>query len=216
MTETPASPKPDSSNTLVTTVSPGEDVEVATARTVIGPDVASADIIRRFTSRTFGDHSLMALVTALREGCARVNAGDLREVEAMLFAQATALNGLFADLTRRAAANLGDGHTFDAGETLLKMAMKAQSQCRATLETLATVKNPPVFARQANIANGPQQVNNTLTAPSHAGENPKAPNELLEASHEQPLDAGTPGAAGKGNSSMETVDTLHRTPKRRR
>jgi hypothetical protein len=30
--------------------------------------------------------------------------------------------------------------------------MKAQGQCRATCETLAVLKNPPVFARQANIA----------------------------------------------------------------
>ena len=45
----------------------------------------------------------------------------------------------------------------------MRMALKAQSQCRATLETLATIKNPPaVFARQANIAQGPQQVNNGM------------------------------------------------------
>jgi hypothetical protein len=37
------------------------------------------------------------------------------------------------------------------------LALKAQSQCRATLETLAAIKNPqPVaFVRQANIAHGP-------------------------------------------------------------
>jgi hypothetical protein len=37
---------------------------------------------------------------------------------------------------------------------------RAGHQCRATVETLALSKNPPVFARQANIAHGPQQVNN--------------------------------------------------------
>jgi hypothetical protein len=43
----------------------------------------------------------------------------------------------------------------------MRMALKAQAQCRATLETLATIKNPSVvFARQANIAQGPQQANN--------------------------------------------------------
>jgi hypothetical protein len=36
---------------------------------------------------------------------------------------------------------------------------------RMTLESLATIKNPPVvYARQANIAHGPQQVNNQLVA----------------------------------------------------
>ena len=40
----------------------------------------------------------------------------------------------------------------------MRMALKAQNQCRMTLETLATIKNPPVvFAKQANTAQGPQQ-----------------------------------------------------------
>ena len=41
------------------------------------------------------------------------------------------------------------------------MALRAQNQCRMTLETIATIKNPSVvFAKQANIAAGHQQVNN--------------------------------------------------------
>lgn len=49
-------------------------------------------------------------------------------------------------------------------ESYLRMAMKAQNQCRMTLETLTTVKNPSVvYARQANIAHGPQQVNNGVS-----------------------------------------------------
>jgi transposase InsO family protein len=44
----------------------------------------------------------------------------------------------------------------------MRLALKAQSQCRATVEALAEMKNPkPVaYVQQANIANGPQQVNN--------------------------------------------------------
>jgi hypothetical protein len=35
----------------------------------------------------------------------------------------------------------------------MRLALRAQGQCRATLETLAVMKSPPtVFARQANIA----------------------------------------------------------------
>jgi hypothetical protein len=45
-------------------------------------------------------------------------------------------------------------------EVRLRLALKAQTQCRATVETLATMKNPVVFAKQANIAHGPQQINN--------------------------------------------------------
>ena len=43
----------------------------------------------------------------------------------------------------------------------MRLALKAQSQCRTTIETLTILKNPTtIFARQANIAQGSQQVNN--------------------------------------------------------
>jgi hypothetical protein len=77
-------------------------------------------------------------------------------------------------------------------------ATAAQSQCRTTCETLALLKNPPVFARQANIANGPQQVNNGSVlndGSSRAGISFRA-NKLLESStHGDDLDTGTPRAA---------------------
>ena len=51
----------------------------------------------------------------------------------------------------------------------LRLALKAQSQCRATVETLAEIKNPAViYARQANVTTGPQQENNGV--PSRARE----------------------------------------------
>lgn len=88
----------------------------------------------------------------------------------------------------------------------LRLALKAQSQRRATLETLATIKNPPViYAKQANIANGPQQVNNG-TMPAPAGwENSIEPNKLLEQQHEQRLDTGTQGTTIGADSAMATL-----------
>jgi|WetSurMetagenome_2_1015567.scaffolds.fasta_scaffold32360_3 hypothetical protein len=78
----------------------------------------------------------------------------------MLAAQAAALNAMFRELARRASLNMGE--YLDASERYMRLALKAQGQCRATLEMLAAMKNPPVvFARQANINNGGQQrVNN--------------------------------------------------------
>jgi hypothetical protein len=68
-------------------------------------------------------------------------------------------------------------------ETFLRLELKAQAQCRSTLETLATIKNPPViYAKQANISNN-QQINNGVPAPSHAKEIKNQPNELLEVQH---------------------------------
>ena len=102
------------------------------------------------------------------------------------------------------------------------LALKAQNQCRMTLETLATIKNPPVvFARQANINNGGhQQVNNGI-GPTTASNN-RAPaanhsteqTELLEASDEQRLDDGTSAATGGIDPRLETVGAINRAAQR--
>lgn len=48
----------------------------------------------------------------------------------------------------------------EAMEPYMRLALNAQGQCRATIDTLAAIKNTPVvFARQANLSNWPQQVN---------------------------------------------------------
>jgi hypothetical protein len=61
--------------------------------------------------------------------------------------QAQTLEALFGDLTRLAYNNLGN---FDAAERLFRLAFKVQGQARATVETLAAMKNPPfVSAKQA-------------------------------------------------------------------
>jgi hypothetical protein len=134
--------------------------------------------------------------------------------EAMLTSQAMTLNAMFADLSRRSAINLSDGSYFNAGERYFKMAMRAQNQCRMALETLSTIKNPPVvYAKQANIAHGPQQVNNDAR-PSRAQENQNEPNKLLEQSNEIPMDTGTPDTAGGSDSTMETVAELDRPANR--
>jgi hypothetical protein len=78
--------------------------------------------------------------------------------------QAQTLDAIFNGLARRTAVNAGE--YMAACETYLRLALKAQSQCRATLETLAMIKNPRplAFVKHANIAAGPQQVNNAAPA----------------------------------------------------
>ena len=70
-------------------------------------------------------------------------------------AQAVALNTIFGELARRSALNMGEH--LDASERYMRLALKAQGQCRATLQTLADIKNPrPVsFVNHANITTGP-------------------------------------------------------------
>jgi hypothetical protein len=114
-----------------------------------------------------------------------------------------------------------------AAETYLRLALKAQSQCRATVETLAAIKNPPVvFARQANINNGgQQQVNNGGAPPqannsaqahasAHAANSQVSPTELLEAIDVQRLDTGAAQAAGRANKVLAPVGAVNRSAQR--
>ena len=96
---------------------------------------------------------------------------------------------------------------------------KAQSQCRATLGTLAQIKTPAVvFARQANIAQGPQQVNNGMmpvSEPRARGKNKNTPNKLLEEKPHERLDTRTPGATVGSDPAMATLGTFDGTEVRR-
>ena len=164
-----------------------------------------------------GAVELRELVEDLRKQVKDVADGNLRPVEAMLYGQAVALQTIFTSLSRRAASNDG----LKQFQVNLTLALKAQAQCRATLEALAEIKNPrPVaFVKQANIANGPQQINNAATAnrteadirSTHARQNAGTKNELLEHEHGERLDARTAGATGGADPRLEAMETGHRT-----
>jgi hypothetical protein len=178
----------------------------AFADMVISPELSALRVITGATGSTdlWKDVDVPSLTEILREQAAKVNHGDMSQLEAMLANQATALQSLFARLAER-----GMSCTLaPAFEINMRMALRAQNQCRSTLETLATIKNPPVFAKQANInqGNGNQQVNNGIPA-SHAGENINQQNELLEVQHGgEKLDTGaTSGASGK-DKAMAALD----------
>lgn len=153
---------------------------------------ANAVLLRSFSAGLTGEIGITETVRSLRDTIAEVKRGDLSSAEAMLTAQAAALNAMFGELARRSALNMGE--YMDAADRYMRLALKAQGQCRATLETLAVIKSPPVvFARQANINNGgQQQVNNggghpnaadsALVRPSaRAASSGTAPSELLGA-----------------------------------
>jgi hypothetical protein len=156
----------------------------------------------------------------LKETAKAVNGGDLSGAESMLTAQATALNAVFGELSRRAALNMGE--YLGATESYMRLALKAQGQCRATLETLAAIKNPPVvFARQANINNGGQQQVNNGAGPdpsnsSQARAGSRAAKEtieqtgLLEASDGKRLDARAASTASGTDPNMATVARIDR------
>lgn len=204
------------------TKAPESDKGEALARLVIHPAANAAVVMQKFCS-PFGEQDLSSLVTALNEATGQIEAGNLIPVEAMLFNQAHALQAVFMNLARRAAANMGEH--MSATESYMRLALKAQSQCRATLETLAAIKNPPtIFARQANINNGGQQqvVNGAQAqgggspAPAPARETQPEQSKLLEASHGERLDFGTQGTAGGTHQELAPVGAVNRADKRNR
>lgn len=205
-------PKPSAavpkSGCLKIEAKPDESRDALIAKVVAGSHFGAASVITSYGKANLGDISLTDLLRVMKEQAGAVKGGDLSEAEAMLGSQATALNIMFAELARRAALNLGE--YIGAAETYMKLALRAQNQCRATLETLAAIKNPPVvFARQANIAHGPQQVNNAASI-ARAGESGKPPTELLEHQHGERLDSGTTRTAGGSYQTVEAMGTIDR------
>lgn len=210
---------------------PGETEEAAMARVALNPTARAALSTRQFNTIGEEPAGLNALAVELSGQVEQLHQGDLSRAEEMLMAQAHTLDAIFNKL---AVMAVGQG-MLNQYETFMRLALKAQGQARATLETLAVLKNPvgPMFVRQANIAHGPQQVNNRpgsslepLSASpkrAHAdvparekSENP--PNELKEVSHEQSqrLDTGTPEGAVGADSPVPSVGAVNRANNVRR
>ena len=133
---------------------------------VLSPTIQSAVAIAAW-SKFAGTVDLAELVDDLRTRVEKVQGGDMQPVEAMLMGQAMTLETIFTSLARRATSQ----EYLKQFQAHLGLALKAQAQCRATLEALAEIKNPrPVLiAKQANVTNGPQQVNNGVQPAQQTG-----------------------------------------------
>lgn len=213
----PKSPPPDTDSTLTDTDStlkvfcaPNQDPAVMSAKAVLGPNFSSAVTSIQWSQKYCGGRlAVMGTVTALDDAATKVKQGDLCEVEARLLSQATTLDAMFAELSRRAVMNITE--YLDAFERYMKLALKAQNQSRMTLETLANVKNPPVvYAKQANISNGPQQVNNNTASRAPATQTESRPSKLIEQPNETPMDARAAGNACAAHSQLEAMDKVNR------
>lgn len=122
--------------------------------------LASTSVFSAFTLKSYsgcGDElEVPDLITEMKKAGDEAVAGDMGRVERMLANQLLTLDALFNNLAQRSHRQ----ESFKGIEVLMRLALKAQGQARATAETLAVIKNPTTFIRQANIAHGHQQVNN--------------------------------------------------------
>ena len=177
-------PEGNRSTTITNTLKKGQTPQEATAELVVEGVSHNVHATAVFTRYLIGDTDLTELMAAQAALGVAVQHGDLRVAENLLMSQAVTLNAIFTNLATLSDKDRQVGHM----ERLLRLALKAQSQCRTTCETLAALRSPrAVFARQANIANGPQQVNNGVPPPPGGSQersparNETAPNELMEA-----------------------------------
>lgn len=207
-------------NTLQLNKDPAQTDAAQIAAMALGSIAANAMTARTFAQGTFGTLDVTECVRTLNKRVDAAHSGDLKQAETTLTAQAATLDAIFNEMARRAALNVGE--YLDATERYMRLALKAQGQCRATLETLAAIKNPPViFAKQANIAHGPQQINNKTTTRNTSTRGRKTEtlqNELLEDSGHGSthMDAGATTTPARGHPAVEALESVHRPRKPRR
>ena len=147
------------------------------------------------------DFDFQANMKVLESATKQIKSGDLSKVEEMYISQAMALEVMFSSLARRAKAQ----DKLLQYETHMRLALKAQNQCRATLQALVQLKQPSqtTFVKQANIAQGHQQVNNL------AEKNITPQNELLKDSHAKLDNGATPTTKGI-DTTLEALETINR------
>lgn len=199
----------------VTIHAPPKDDETpsqAVARAVLDPTTASAVLTGQlFDAKADTAYDIGDLVIELEAQCEAVNRGDLRSLEKTLVSQVHTLNQVFYESTHRAIRNRDAGY-FDAFETYMKLAFRAQAQCRAAVDSIGELKSPRsvAFIRQANVAHN-QQVNNGDPALARPRETAVSPNKLNGIGHEQSLDVSYSKATGRVDPTMEAVGTVNRT-----
>ena len=140
----------------------------------------------------------------------------MTSIEVMLVAQANSLQTMFVSLRRKAV----NSSMLPQYTAFMNLALKAQSQSRATIQALVELKYPKQtnFVKQANIANGHQLINNgqasnetNTHAPAHARENQTKPNELIEVNNgSETMDNRAAQTAIPKDKAMATLAAQHR------
>ena len=189
---------------------------------------SNAALMTDFGKSSFGEIDVHLLHEELKNSIGAIHSGELKHLESMLVGQAKALQTMFVNLAMKANRQ----EYVKNFNTFMNLALKSQSQSRATIQALVELKYPRqvVVTQQANFSNGHQQVNNGATqegfqssthahAPTHAGKNQNEPNKLMESSHEnnqsienqpQRLDNRTTQTAVTSDTPLETVATVNR------
>lgn len=192
--------KPDGgmkpNNTLTIEQTTDETGGQAMARKLLDPAFKNAAASAGFLDKMLGGIDKPGVTDYADDLIAKADkaaSGDLDMASRMLATQAVTLDAMFAELARRCAMNMGD--YINAAERYGRLALKAQSNCRATLDTLAKLHQPrEQTVRHVHVNDGGQAVIADQFH-NHTGGSENAD------STEQPHAAGT-GAAGSGPAML--------------
>lgn len=94
-------------------------------------------------SKMFGSHSRPSIEASLGVMVEETNAvinGDLSTLKKTLVGQAATLDTAFTELLRRSYATMGEHN--EAAERYMRLALKAQAGCRATIEAVSKLQHP--------------------------------------------------------------------------
>lgn len=203
--------KEGKANVLTIVAEPGVSDGELLARATLDPVARHANIAASFGNRMFGEGGLplndsVAVVGKLIDG---VKGGDLSLASRTLAAQAITLDAMFTEFVRRAGTNMGSYP--DAVDRYMRLAFKAQSNCRTTLEALTRLHQPreqvvkhvhvnggqAVVADQFHHHGGQQDAESTEQshATGAAGVGPSLPSP-------DPCRGGVPVASGEGQAPL--------------
>lgn len=133
----------------------------ALARSILNPETRHAHTASAFAGRAFdgltnkpGIGDFAGHVAAIADTAA---SGNLTLASRMLTAQALSLDTIFTEFSRLAFLNIAAYP--DAADRFARLALKAQNNCRATLETLARLHQPrEQTVRHVHVNQGSQAV----------------------------------------------------------
>ncbi len=186
---------------------PAQSESQTRARTLTSAEFAATRVFETYVRSSVSSTDIL---NSIREHTTAVQDGNMSSAETMLMSQAIALEGMFSELATRA----GQKSNLQDIQVLTQLALKAQSNARATLQTLAELKNPRqvAFVRQTNVAHN-QQVNNATAGPARTGISIDRPNKLIAegVNGSKTLDCGAAASAGSAHQRHPALAMVDRT-----
>lgn len=133
----------------------------AMARKLLEPHLRHASCSSTYSDKLLGSQfegpGVTDFIDHMQKVCAEAEKGDLAIASRLLAAQAVTLDNMFTELARRAALNVGE--YMGATESYGRLALRAQSNCRTTLEALAKLHQPrEQTVRHVHVNEGGQAV----------------------------------------------------------